>query len=86
MTFENVSFKYDDVMVLKDINLDVNAGEILALVGMSGGGKTSLVNLIPRFYDVTQGTIWIDGMDIRNVSISSLRDQVGIVTQEPDSV
>jgi subfamily B ATP-binding cassette protein MsbA len=83
VTFENVSFKYDDTMVLNDINLDVNAGEILALVGMSGGGKTSLVNLIPRFYDVTQGTIWIDGMDIRDVSVSSLRDQVGIVTQEP---
>ena len=83
VTFENVSFKYDDAMVLKDINLDVNAGEILALVGMSGGGKTSLVNLIPRFYDVTQGSICIDGMDIRNASISSLRNQMGIVTQEP---
>ena len=83
VTFENVYFKYDDVMVLKDINLDVNAGEILALVGMSGGGKTSLVNLIPRFYDVAQGAIRIDGMNIRNASISSLRDQMGIVTQEP---
>jgi subfamily B ATP-binding cassette protein MsbA len=83
VTFENVYFKYDDVMVLKDINLDVNAGEILALVGMSGGGKTSLVNLIPRFYDVTRGVIRIDRMDIRNASISSLRDQMGIVTQEP---
>jgi ATP-binding cassette, subfamily B, bacterial MsbA len=83
VTFEDVHFKYDDVMVLKDINLDVNAGEILALVGMSGGGKTSLVNLIPRFYDVTQGAIRIDGADIRNASISSLREQMGIVTQEP---
>ena len=83
VTFENVFFKYDDVMVLKDINLDVKAGEVLALVGMSGGGKTSLVNLIPRFYDVTRGTIRIDGIDIRDVSISSLRDQMGIVTQEP---
>ena len=83
VTFENVFFKYDDVMVLKDINLDVKAGEVLALVGMSGGGKTSLVNLVPRFYDVTQGAIRIDGMDIRDVSISSLRDQMGIVTQEP---
>jgi subfamily B ATP-binding cassette protein MsbA len=70
-------------MVLKDINLDVKAGDVLALVGMSGGGKTSLVNLIPRFYDVTQGAIRIDGIDIRDVSISSLRDQMGIVTQEP---
>jgi len=83
VTFENVFFKYDDVMVLKDINLDVKDGEVLALVGMSGGGKTSLVNLIPRFYDVTQGAIRIDGIDIRDVSISSLRDQMGIVTQEP---
>ena len=83
VTFENVFFKYDDVMVLKDINLDVKADEVLALVGMSGGGKTSLVNLIPRFYDVTRGAVRIDGMDIRDVSISSLRDQMGIVTQEP---
>ena len=70
-------------MVLKDINLDVKTGDVLALVVMSGGGKTSLVNLIPRFYDVTQGAIRIDGIDIRDVSISSLRDQMGIVTQEP---
>jgi len=83
VTFEDVFFKYDDVMVLKDINLDVKAGEVLALVGMSGGGKTSLVNLIPRFYDVTRGAVRIDEMDIRDVSISSLRDQMGIVTQEP---
>jgi subfamily B ATP-binding cassette protein MsbA len=83
VTFENVYFKYDDVMVLKNINLDVNAGEVLAMVGMSGGGKTSLVNLIPRFYEVTRGAIRIDGIDIRDASISSLRDQMGIVTQEP---
>ena len=83
VTFENVYFKYDDVMVLKNINLNVNAGEVLALVGMSGGGKTSLVNLIPRFYEVTRGVIRIDGIDIRDISISSLRDQMGIVTQEP---
>lgn len=83
VTFENVFFKYEDVMVLKDINLDVRAGDVLALVGMSGGGKTSLVNLIPRFYDVTRGAVRINGIDIRDVSISSLRDQMGIVTQEP---
>jgi subfamily B ATP-binding cassette protein MsbA len=70
-------------MVLKDINLNVKVGEILALVGMSGGGKTSLVNLIPRFYDVTSGTITIDGLDIRDLSIKSLRDQIALVTQEP---
>ncbi len=83
VSFENVCFQYDEVMVLKNINLDVNAGEILALVGMSGGGKTSLVNLIPRFYDVTEGCIRIDGIDIRNASISSLRNQMAIVTQDP---
>jgi len=83
VSFENVFFKYENVMVLKDINLDVKAGEVLALVGMSGGGKTSLVNLIPRFYDVTQGAIRVDGVNICNASISSLRDQMAIVTQEP---
>jgi subfamily B ATP-binding cassette protein MsbA len=83
ITFRQVFFKYKDEMVLKDINLDVRVGEILALVGMSGGGKTSLVNLIPRFYDVTQGAILIDDIDIRNASIVSLRQQIAIVTQEP---
>ncbi|MGB5159166.1 ABC transporter ATP-binding protein [Desulfobacterium sp. N47] len=81
--FENVSFKYEDFMVLNNINLKVNPGEIVALVGMSGGGKTSLVNLIPRFYDVSAGSLYIDGVDIRKASISSLRDQIAIVTQEP---
>ncbi|MBU4344895.1 MAG: ABC transporter ATP-binding protein/permease [Proteobacteria bacterium] len=81
--FDNVFFKYEEEMVLKNISLDVKAGEILALVGMSGGGKTSLVNLIPRFYDVTKGAILVDGIDIRKASISSLRKQIAIVTQEP---
>jgi len=83
VVFRNVYFKYDDGMVLKNINLDVRPGEILAFVGMSGGGKTSLVNLIPRFYDVSKGVILIDDIDIRDASISSLRDQIAIVTQEP---
>jgi subfamily B ATP-binding cassette protein MsbA len=83
VTFEDVSFNYDATLVLQNINLDVQPGEILALVGTSGGGKTSLVNLIPRFYDVSQGAISIDGIDIRQTSISSLRDQIAIVTQEP---
>ncbi|HPA14494.1 MAG TPA: lipid A export permease/ATP-binding protein MsbA [Desulfobacterales bacterium] len=83
ITFRQAFFKYKDEMVLKNINLDVRAGEILALVGMSGGGKTSLVNLIPRFYDVTGGAILIDGLDIRKASIASLRRQIAIVTQEP---
>jgi subfamily B ATP-binding cassette protein MsbA len=81
--FENVSFKYDKGSVLRDINLNVKAGEIVALVGMSGGGKTSLVNLIPRFYEVIQGAVLIDNVDIRNASIASLRRQIAIVTQEP---
>ncbi|MGD9082778.1 MAG: ABC transporter ATP-binding protein [Desulfobacterales bacterium] len=83
VVFGNVCFKYNEVTVLKNINLDVMPGEILAFVGMSGGGKTSLVNLIPRFYDVSKGSILIDDIDIRDASISSLRDQIAIVTQEP---
>jgi subfamily B ATP-binding cassette protein MsbA len=83
VTFKNVFFKYEKEMVLTDININAKAGEILALVGMSGGGKTSLVNLIPRFYDVSKGSILIDDADIRECSISSLRKQIAIVTQEP---
>jgi subfamily B ATP-binding cassette protein MsbA len=81
--FRSVWFQYDQTMVLRGINLKVAAGDIVALVGMSGGGKTSLVNLIPRFYDVTRGAVLIDGVDIRNISIRSLRKQIAIVTQEP---
>jgi subfamily B ATP-binding cassette protein MsbA len=83
VVFRNVSFKYEDQMVLKDIDLHVKGGEILALAGMSGGGKTTLVNLIPRFYDVTKGAVLIDGSDVRDVSIASLRKQIGIVSQDP---
>ena len=81
--FKNVGFKYDTSMVLQNINLTVNTGEIIALVGMSGGGKTSLVNLIPRFYDVTDGAVLIDGVDIRNTAVSALRQRIAVVTQEP---
>jgi subfamily B ATP-binding cassette protein MsbA len=83
VTLRDVYFKYDDVMVLKNINVDARAGEIIALVGMSGGGKTSLVNLIPRFFDVSEGAVLIDNINIRDISISSLREQIAIVTQEP---
>ncbi len=83
VTFEKVFFKYEEDLVLKGINLDVKAGEILAIAGMSGGGKSSLVNLIPRFYDVCGGSIRIDGIDIRDASLSSVRSQIAIVTQEP---
>ena len=83
ITFAGVGLTYGGrTPALSDIDLRVKAGEILALVGMSGGGKTSLVNLIPRFYDVTRGRIQIDGTDIRRVSIASLRNQIAIVTQE----
>ncbi|RPJ81148.1 MAG: ABC transporter ATP-binding protein, partial [Deltaproteobacteria bacterium] len=83
VTLKDVYFRYEDEMVLKNINIDVQPGEVLALAGMSGGGKSSLVNLIPRFYDVARGAILIDGIDIRELSISSLRKQIAIVTQEP---
>lgn len=78
----NVRFAYGEQDVLKDINLRVAAGEVIALVGASGAGKSTLVNLIPRFYDVTEGAILIDGIDIRQVTIPSLRSQIGIVTQQ----
>jgi subfamily B ATP-binding cassette protein MsbA len=78
----NVTFGYEEAPVLKHINLTIRTGEMVAFVGMSGGGKTTLVNLIPRFYDVTEGAILIDGQDIRNVTIESLRGQIAIVTQQ----
>ena len=83
--FEGVSFSYDggsDLPVLRDIDLQVRKGEIVALVGMSGAGKTTLVNLIPRFYDPTRGRIVVDGVDIRTVTLCSLRSQIALVTQD----
>jgi len=81
--FRNVSFGYDDKeLVLKDINLDLRPGEKVALVGRSGVGKTTLVSLIPRFYDPKSGCIIIDGYDIRQMKLKSLRRQIGIVSQE----
>lgn len=80
--FDNVSFTYGDETVLKNINLKVSVGEVIAFVGMSGGGKTTLVNLIPRFYDVSGGRILIDDQDIRDVTVKSLRSQIGIVSQQ----
>jgi ATP-binding cassette, subfamily B, bacterial MsbA len=82
IAIKNVSFCYDDALVLKNLNLNIRAGNVIAFVGMSGGGKTTLVNLIPRFYDVTEGAIIIDGHDIRDVTIDSLRRQIAIVTQQ----
>lgn len=82
--FKNISFKYDDSdeLVLDDINVDVSKGEIVALVGSSGAGKTTFVDLIPRFYDPTSGSIILDGHDIKDISLDDLRKQMGIVTQE----
>jgi ATP-binding cassette, subfamily B, bacterial MsbA len=83
--FRNVSFEYDDGSgdyVLRDVSFTVPAGQMIAIVGLSGAGKTTLVNLIPRFYDVTSGGIFIDGQDIRDVTLRSVRAQVGIVTQD----
>lgn len=84
IAFENVSFRYQDNQeeVLNHIDLSVPAGSYMALVGSSGAGKTTLCSLIPRFYDVTDGRILIDGQDIRNVKLKSLRDQIGIVQQD----
>ena len=83
ITFEHVCFSYKkDVEVLHDINLDVRVGEMLALVGNSGGGKSTLVSLIPRFYDVTRGSIKVDGTDIREFSLNDLRQHIAMVFQD----
>lgn len=83
--FDQVSFSYSpmDAPALKNISLSVAPGEVLAIVGMSGGGKTSLVNLIPRLYDATGGSVRVAGIDVKDLSIASLRDHIAIVTQEP---
>lgn len=82
--FDHISFSYNEgeEKVLDDINLHINQGETVALVGMSGGGKSSLVSLIPRFYDVSEGRILLDGIDLRDYQIHSLRDQIGMVLQD----
>ena len=81
--FENVCFEYEqDVPVLKDFTLHVNKGETIALVGNSGGGKSTTVNLLPRFYDIKSGSVKFDGIDIRNIEIESLRDNISFVFQD----
>ncbi len=80
--FDGVSFGYNSKKVLSNVQLKVKNGEIVAIVGPSGAGKTTLVNLLPRFYDPTGGSILVDGVNIKDVTLKSLRDQIGIVTQE----
>ncbi len=83
--FRDVGFAYDDAPekhILRHVSFTAHAGQVVALVGLSGAGKTTLVNLIPRFYDVTEGALLIDGVDIRDVTLASLRDQIALVTQE----
>lgn len=84
ISFDHVSFEYPDdhVPVLEDINITVRPGERIALVGPSGGGKTTMCNLLPRFYDTTSGSITIDGQDIKNVTLQSLRSNIGVVQQD----
>jgi ATP-binding cassette, subfamily B, putative efflux pump len=84
LEFENVSFSYNEKEedVLHNVSLSVTPGETIALVGMSGGGKSSLISLIPRFYDVTEGSLKLDGTDIRDLQVRSLRDKIGMVLQD----
>ena len=80
--FEHVNFRYGEAWVLHDISLSIRAGEVVALVGMSGGGKSTIADLVPRFYDVQRGAVTIDDIDVRQLKISALRAQIGIVTQQ----
>lgn len=84
MSFNNVSFHYDDSpeLILKNINLDIKAGEVVAFVGKSGSGKTTLVNLIPRFFEASEGNIEVNGINIKNLSLKKYRDYIGVVPQE----
>jgi len=84
VTFENISFRYQnsDEYVLRDIDVEAEPGQVIALLGKTGSGKTTVVNLIPRFYDVTGGSVRVDGIDVRELELESLRRQIGIVLQE----
>lgn len=80
--FDNVSFKYNDELVLKNINLDVKPGETVAIMGTTGSGKTSLINLIGRFYDAYEGAVLVDGYDVKNLGLNSLRSKMSVISQD----
>ena len=82
VTFENVSFGYDDESVLKNVSFNIKPGETIALVGATGAGKSTIINLISRFYDTNEGRVLLDGYDVKNVTVESLRQQMGIMTQD----
>ena len=83
MTFRHVSFAYDDRLVLEDISFEAYPGSCIGIIGTTGAGKTTLVNLLTRFYDPSQGEILLDGVDLRDYKVSDLRNQFAIVLQEP---
>lgn len=82
VNFKNVTFGYDEVKVLKDVSFDVKAGETIALVGPTGAGKSTIVNLISRFYDIDSGELLIDGKNIKDIKLDSLRTKMGVMTQD----
>src|SRR5262249_32811849 len=81
--FKNVCFAYNEFVILKNINLKIEKGKTIAIVGSSGAGKSTLVDLVPRFHDVTAGELLIDGVNIKDCTLQSIRNLMGIVTQEP---
>ena len=81
--YKNICFEYEkDKPILKNVSLKINKGETVAFVGNSGGGKTTMVNLLPRFYDVKSGAVLFDGVDVRDLDVDSLRDNIAIVFQD----
>jgi len=82
VSFKDVSFSYDEALVLENVQVDIKAGEVIALVGPSGAGKSTFANLVPRFYDVSEGSVLIDGTDVRDILKSDLRAQIALVSQE----
>jgi len=82
LRYEDVSFRYDHREVLSEVSIEIRCGQVVAFVGPSGGGKTTLVNLLPRFFDVSDGRVTLDGVDVRDLKLASLRGLIGLVTQE----